>query len=195
MAIVGDLMDLPIPEVLNMLGRRTGKLELRDIPNLELLTLYLDEGFLRGFFAGEQEVQDGLAVRDRLLTVMESPLGTFAFRPTLPHQLHGGLNTPITRLLGILASAVDESGAYRDYFIGPETHFKMMAAPNLWLDTSLFVFLEGAKAFLERGISARDLSRSLHLELAQVQNYLFKLRSVGKIAPVSAGNVSTPPTA
>ena len=184
MAISGDLVDLPVPEVLNMIGRRVGTLEIVDIPEMNPLTLHLKEGFLRGFFERDQELGDGLSVRDRLLMVMDSRQGRFVFQGCPPDRLRGQLDMPIPRLLGIIASAVDESGAYRDYFANPQTAFKTLSAPNLWLDTNLFVFLEGAKAFLERGATAQDLSRSLHLDLAQVQTYLFKLRSVGKISPV-----------
>lgn len=184
MAISGDLVDLPIPEVLNMIGRRIGTLEILDIPEMNPLTLYLNEGFLRGFYEQGEELGDGLSVRDRLLMVMDSRQGRFVFESCSTEDMRGQLDMPVPRLLGIVASAVDESGAYRDYFANPQVAFKTLAAPNLWLDTNLFVFLEGAKAFLERGVTAQDLSRSLHLDLAQVQTYLFKLRSVGKISPV-----------
>lgn len=182
--ISGDLIDLPIPEILNMLGRRSGKLEVEGVPDLNRLTLHVGDGFLRGFFDGEEEIADWIRVRDRLLTVMDSFEGKFEFRPSPATHLLGELNMPIPRLLSIIAATVDESGAFRDYFANPETCFKTLAAPNLWLDTQLFMFLEAAKPFLERGATALDLAKSLHLDLAQVQNSLFKLRSVGKIAPV-----------
>lgn len=184
MAIAGDLRDLPISEVLNMIGRRTGVLKLTEIQGLEPLMLYLDAGSLRGFFEQDREIEDGMSVRSRLLTVMDAGEGRFEWNALAAEKLRGDLDIPVLRLFGIIAAAVDESGAYRDYFVDPKMVFKTLSAPNLWLDTNLFVFLEGAKAFLERGVTAEALARSLHLDLAQVQNHLFKLRSVGKIAPV-----------
>lgn len=186
MAIFGDLADLPFPEIFNMVGRRTGRLQIFGVPYLPNIDLDLEDGKLRGVRMGEEPIDDPLQVRDRLAPLMEAPRGIFEFQRCGPEALQGSLQMPITSLLMAIASAVDEISAYRERFAHPETRFKILASEEVWLDEDLWMFLERATPMLMQGSDASELARALHVSVEQVQLHLYKLRSVGRVAPVRA---------
>jgi hypothetical protein len=186
MAIFGDLADLPFPEIFNMVGRRTGRLLIFGVPDQGGFELDLIDGTLRGLQIDGEAISDPLRARDRLAVLMEAPRGLFEFHRSLPEQLRGNLELPVTSLLMAVASAVDEISAYRDRFPHPQTRFKRMASEEVWLDDDLYLFSERATPYLLRGTDADELARELGVSLEQVQLYLYKLRSVGWVAPVRA---------
>jgi hypothetical protein len=186
MAIFGDLADLPFAEIFNIVGRRTGKLVLWDLPGQTYFEIHLQDGALRGLRVGLEPVEDPFRVRARLSTLLEETSGRFEFRLARPEELFGSLALSIPGLLMSMAAAVDEIGAYRHRFPHPGTRFRCLAGEKIRLDQELFVFLQRATPWLEAGASAEELARFLGVGLDQVQLHLYKLRAVGQIAPVRA---------
>jgi hypothetical protein len=186
MAIFGDLSEFPFPEVLNMLGRRTGKLELFELPSSEPVEIHLREGTLCGLVVGDDLLDDVLHVRDKLRSLMQTTTGAFEFHAVAQEELDGQLDMPLQQLLMSLASAIDEISHYKNRFTHPKTRFKWISASDIWISDELYFFCERARPYLKMGTDAETLTRDLNLSLDQVQLCLYKLRSVGAVAPVRA---------
>ena len=186
MAIFGDLSDLPFPEIFNMIGRRTGRLLIFGVPGLPPYQLELADGGLKGLAVGPEKIGDPLRVRDKLTALMEAGRGTFEFQRCSREELEGELSLSLPYLLMAIASAVDEISAYRDRFAHPKTRFKILGSEEVWLDEDLYLFLERATPLLLLGCDAETLAATLNVSLEQVQLNLYKLRSVGRVAPARA---------
>jgi hypothetical protein len=194
-AIFGELSDLPFPEIFNMVGRRTGALLISGVSGLPPFQLLLADGALCALRFGAEAVNDPLQVRDKLAALMEAQSGTFEFQRRPAGSVTGRFRLPATSLLMAIASAVDEIGAYRDRFAHPRTRFKLLGGEEVWLDEDLRLFLERATPSLLEGADAEELARELDLSLSQIQLHLYKLRSVGKVAPVRAFEEEARPAA
>ncbi|HYU35726.1 MAG TPA: DUF4388 domain-containing protein [Thermoanaerobaculia bacterium] len=186
MAIFGDFADLPFPETFSMVGRRTGRLLISDVPDQGSFELHLVDGSLRGLRIDHEDIDDPLRARDRLAALMEAPCGLFQFHRCAPERLHGALDLPLISLLMSLASAVDEISAYRERFLHPQARFRRLAGEAVRLADDLDQFAQKATPYLLQGTDAEELARALDISLDQVRLYLYKLRSLGWIAPIGA---------
>lgn len=189
MAIFGDLLELQLPELLNLVGRRTGKLELLEVGKFKRVELHISSQYLKGIVISDELLDDALLVRDKLASVMNETSGTFEFHKVPEIALRGSLSISIPQLLLSIASTSDEIDAYRKSFSHPNTIYKCLTPCDVWLDEDLYLFFEKAQPFLNSGVDAQVLVDKLGLSLDQVQLYLYKLRSVGKVSPIRAFEV------
>jgi hypothetical protein len=195
MAIFGNLSDLPFPEIFNMIGRHNGRLVITDLPGDEIFELELAEGSLRSLRIEDEQISDTFRIWDRLASLMETSHGAFVFQRSTAEELHGKLNLPLPALLVTIAVIVDEMKAYRGRFSPPSTRFKKIADEGAVLDDDLDLFPDPAAPLLVRGTTAQELSREVHLSVAQVQLNLYKLCSAGWIAPVDSLDEEIPAAA
>lgn len=189
MAIFGDLLELQLPELLNLVGRRTGKLELLEVGKFKRVELHISTQCLKGIVIGDELLDDALLVRDKLASVMNETSGTFEFHKVPEIALRGSLSISIPQLLLSIASTIDEIDAYRKSFSHPNTIYKCLTPCEVWLDEDLYLFFEKAQPYLNSGVDAQVLANKLDLSLDQIQLYLYKLRSVGKVSPIRAFEV------
>jgi hypothetical protein len=188
-AIFGNFKDFPFIELISTLGRRAGKLSVWDLPSQARLELHLNGAVLQGLIVNGQPVTNVLKVRDHMVELMGAPAGTFEFSKLAPEQLQGRLSLPMSALMLRASSAVNEANVYRDRFPAPQTRFKLINLMGAWDDAELFEFVKRAQPALERGVSPLELSERLGLQLEQVQLYLYKLRTTGRIAPARVGGI------
>jgi hypothetical protein len=186
MSIFGDLAELSLPEILSMIAKRTGQLELTQLPGNQTIILHLSDDHLKGCIINRQLINDPLIVRDKLARVINETQGQFEFHKCAITNLQGELSLGIPQLLIAIAAQVDEISAYKHLFAHPQTRFQCLANVDIWLDEEIYLFLEKARNFLSRGIDAQTLAQKLNLSVEQVQLHLYKLRTLGQIAPVRA---------
>ena len=185
MAIFGDLQDMPLVDLLSMLGRRSGLLDVWDVGGKRnRYTLALDRGNLL-WMKDEGGYLDPLKARSTLLELASAGRGAFEFTPVEPPKGSPLLNWPIERVLLSVTTIHDELASYNSLLPDPKTRFQV-AALEVWLEEPLYSFWERAKPLLQAGASAEDLASRLRLPLDEVRYYLHKLRLVGKVAPVRA---------
>ncbi len=180
MALFGNLRDLPLPELLSLLARREGYLDL--ILPQSRLSLGLAGGRLQEVLEGGRRL-DPLEARARMVELMNAREGAFEFHPG---PVPRGLDWPVERLLMATITLVDELSAYHEALPDPRTRFRLKPGMDPLLDEPLFSFWQRAKPLLERGINAQILAQSLHLPLDQVRYYLHKLRLLGLVEVVRA---------
>jgi hypothetical protein len=185
LAIFGDFQDMPLVDLLSMLGRRSGLLDVWDVGGKRnRYILALDRGNLL-WVKDEGGYLDPLKARSTLLELASAGRGAFEFTPVEPPKGSPLLNWPIERVLLSVTTIHDELGSYNSLLPDPKTRFQV-AALEVWLEEPLYSFWERAKPLLQAGASAEDLASRLRLPLDEVRYYLHKLRLAGKVAPVRA---------
>jgi hypothetical protein len=185
LAIFGDFQDMPLVDLLSMLGRRSGLLDLWDVGGKRnRYILALDRGNLL-WMKDEQGYLDPLNARSTLLELASAGRGAFEFTPVEPPKGSPLLNWPIERVLLSVTTVQDELASYNSLLPDPKTRFQV-ATLEVWLEEPLHSFWERAKPLLQAGASAEDLASRLRLPLDEVRYYLHKLRLTGKVAPVRA---------
>lgn len=186
MAIYGSLSDLPAPEILNMLARRTGHLKVTTEPQpgrAARYDLHLDRDHLMGLFLDSRELTDTMLVRDAFRKLLEIEIGTFEFESVEPDLLNRSLRLPIKQLILSTATIIDELENYRSRFPHPDIVFHVTGPIHEHLPGDLELFWIRAEEHLQRGISANALSEALNLSVEEVQLHFYKLRSVGRLVP------------
>ena len=186
MAIFGALNELPIPEILTMLGRRSGKLKLWNLESKHRYELHMHEAKLKALYIDQQAVNDIMFVRESMIELIDAEQGSFEFERHPPDSLSQQLDIPVEQLLLSTATAIDEMKAYRQRFADQRTRFRSVGPVDVWLDDNLYMFWQYSSHLLENGCSAEEVAEHLNMQLDQVQLNLYKLRSLGKIAPVRA---------
>jgi hypothetical protein len=185
LAIFGDFQDMPLVDLLSMLGRRSGLLDVWDVGGKRnRYILALDRGNLL-WVKDEGGYLDPLKARSVLLELASAGRGAFEFTPVEPPKGSPLLNWPIERVLLSVTTIHDELASYNSLLPDPKTRFQV-AALEVWLEEPLYSFWERAKPLLQAGASAEDLASRLRLPLDEVRYYLHKLRLAGKVAPVRA---------
>jgi hypothetical protein len=186
MSIFGDLAELSLPDVLTMVAKRTGQLELTQLPHSPSITLNLSNEYLKGCTIDNQLINDPLVVRDKLVQLISSTQGHFEFQRCNIRDLQGHLSLNVSQLITTLITQAQEVSSYQRYFAHPQTKFLYLVNNDVWLDEEIYLFLEQARKFLLLGIDAQTLARELNMSLEQVQLYFYKLRILGQITPIRA---------
>jgi len=186
LAIYGNLGDLPLPDILNMLARRSGLLEVAEGDgrrNDASYRLYLDRDRLRGLFVNGREFSDPFLVADAFRVLLNLEPGTFEFTILEESELQGTLALPVKQLILSSATVIDELNAYRARFPHPTIIFQSDVPVLEHLPGDLELFWMRAEPHLKTGMSAEELARELQLSVEQVQLHLYKLRTAGTIVP------------
>ncbi|APD10441.1 MULTISPECIES: DUF4388 domain-containing protein [Thermus] len=193
MAIFGSLKDMPFPDLVGMLGRRSGVLEVFHLPGRKVgYTIALDGGKVLWVREGTK-VLDPVQARSVLQELFRAEEGAFEFAQGTPPPPPNGqaLGWPLERILLTTTTVVDELAAYRPHLPDPKTRFQAVAL-EVWLEEPLWSFWERARPLLAQGASAEDLGHRLGLPVEEVAYYLHKLRLAGKVAPVRAYQETRP---
>lgn len=185
MAIFGNLRDMPFPDLVAMLGRRSGVLEVFALPGKRQgYRIALDGGRVLWIQEGNQPL-DPMKARSVVQDLFYAQEGAFEFHPGAPPANGQPLGWPLEQLLLSFTAMEDERRAYAAFLPDSKTRFQAVAL-EVWLEEPLYTFWERAKPLLERGASSEEISQALHLPLEEVRYYLHKLRLAGKVAPVRA---------
>lgn len=181
-------------EVVALLSRKSGALEISLGPFRSHYQLYVADGSLRGMVRDHSPVEDALQAREEIVKLFVAQSGSFEFTKLSPESLVGNLDLPLQRILLSISTMHDEIGAFREHFADPRTQFRATQALEESLDPTLSDFWQRSHKYfsdLPSGISAQQLSSLLRISLEQAQLYLYKLRAAGLVAPIRA--VEQPP--
>jgi hypothetical protein len=184
MAVFGNFADFPFPELLTLVGYRTGKILIRNTIADKQYEWHLHSATICGVIVNSKPLDDVLQVRGCMLDLIDDSSSAFEFHRHSYEELLHYFNLPTEHLVLSTAAAMDELSAYRNFFPHEQTYFQSNGQMDIWLDEQLSSFWERSSSYFKKGCNARDLAENLHLNLEQVQLNFYKLRSVGKIAPV-----------
>lgn len=183
MPVTGEIAELPLPELLNMMRYRAGKLILQGTAQVSEMVLHFTPGYLCGFQAENRILKSEVQVVDKLVGVTASPVGHFIFEPRHASSLMGSVRIGIDRLALIIVSKVDELSVHRAQLPPAHRVFRLAPAPPdgssrpepAWEDADLAEFYRASETLLRCGISAEKLASIEQISMEQTQLYLYKL--------------------
>ena len=184
MPILGNLSEYPLPEVLIMIGCRTGTLRLYDVPEFGLLDIDFADGELQAMKLGKQTITDTDVVVAKLSEIVQSREGMFEYRMHPVSLVERSEPVLINRLVIAVVYYVDEQLRKRTS-LSPE-HWYMLEPiqSEIWMDPELEAFLKEAEPYLVPGVHAEELAQWLKLDLAKTLENLTSLLQLGLIKEV-----------
>jgi hypothetical protein len=190
MSIHGSFKTLPLPDLLPMLARRNGVLEINHLAHYGTLHVVFERGIVRRL-EHNSVAMDRVQARAALLEAVNDSKGTFRFTAdTMFVPRDGDLNWSLEKVLLGLATQADEQ-AHHDALL-PDADIVFQAtsfvAPP---DEPLWSFWQRAQDWLAQGVSARKLAVQLGIPERQAQFFLYKLRLAGKVSPVRLIDLDT----
>lgn len=206
MAIFGNVTDMPLPDVLTMVGRSTGRFIVSQTSCGHAYELHLDRGMLIALIVDQEPIGDIFQVHNRMVELMNLHAGDFEFEKQEVSSLMLQFNLSIEMLLLSSLAALDELEAYRSRLPNNQTIFQILPSKEAWLEGDLLEFWECSYNLLAEGTSAEKIAERTSLFIDHVLLCLYKLRTAGIIAPVRAfsprisgglngGRIAIPPAA
>lgn len=185
MPVTGDIAELPLPELLNMMRHRSGKLSLLQTQQVSEIQMHFTPGYVCGFMVDKQIIRSESQVVDKLVSVTAAPIGHFVFTPAHASSLMGSVRIQIDRLALIIVSQVDEISVNKASLSPPHRIFRLQKTdqPVEFEEQNLSEFFHASVDLLKCGISAEKLASIVQISSEQVQLYLYKLNILGLVAP------------
>ncbi len=185
MPVTGDIADLPLPDLLDMMRHRSGKLSLLQTQQISEMQLHFTKGFLCGFMADKHIIKSESQVVDKLVSVTANPIGHFVFNPAHASSLMSSVRIQVDRLALIIVSQVDEISVNKQDLPAPHRIFRLQPLETAvqFEEQNLAEFYQSSVNLLKCGISAEKLASIERISTEQVQLYLYKLSILGLVAP------------
>jgi hypothetical protein len=180
MPIVGNLSEFPLPEVLLLIGIRTGRLRLLDVPEFGVLDIDISSGEVQTMHIGGETFSDTRKMLDKLSAIVQAQSGMFEFR-LAPVSLAPRTNALSIHDLAIqLVCHVDEQTAKQS--VAPaieQRHRLVIPQPEIWVEPELNQFFQDALTLLTSGVSQDELAHKLGIDPGLVYKHLTHLRLLG----------------
>ena len=185
MPVTGDIAELPLPELLNMMRHRSGKLSLLQTQQISEMQLHFTPGYLCGFMVDKHIIKSEAQVVDKLVGVTANPVGSFVFTPAHASSLMGSVRIQVDRLALIIVSQVDEISVNKQSLSPPHRIFRLQEYDSAFEfeEAGLAEFFQNSVNLLKCGISAEKLASIERISTEQVQLYFYKLNILGLVAP------------
>jgi hypothetical protein len=180
MPILGNLSEFPLPEVLLLIGARTGKLRLLDVPEFGMLEIDFFNGEVHSLHIGQRTLTEITDLIDKLSAVVQANGGMFEFK------MHSIVPVPrprpltITQLVMSLVCHVDEQIA-RQQSAPHHWYILETPEPEIWIEPELEQFFVATRAALTTGVYPNELAEKMNLDPAVVHKNLTNLRLLGLI--------------
>lgn len=187
MPIVGNLSEFPLPEVLLLIGQRTGRLRLLDIPEFGILEVDISNGAVQTMRIGRNAVTEISRMIDKLAAVLRTSSGMFDFQLMPVSLLSGQLPVTIHELAMKLVCHVDQQAAEDSKASTSGLHYRLLVSnPDIWMEPELDLFFCTARPFLASASSVDELACHLQMEPAHVHDNLTKLRQLEIVELIGA---------
>ncbi len=182
MALFGSLREMTLAELLPLLARKTGVLEVI-LPGRPKVGISFKDGHIQEVREGKRSL-DPLEARALLMELLYLKEGSFEFHPG---PVQKGFNWRVEGFLLLTATLMDELSGRKEELPHPKTRFTLKAGvgENL-LDEPLLSFWNKAKTLLKGPQSVETLAENLNLPPDHVAYYLHKLRLLGLVEPYRA---------
>jgi hypothetical protein len=191
MPLVGNLSEFPLPEVLLLIGSRTGRLRIYDVPELSPVEMDLSEGQAHGLHIGDYFLTETAQIIAELSFLVETGEGMFEFsaQPVVSVQRDEPL--PISEFVMLLVLHVDEKLAQQRALLAPQLFYMLETPPEMEIDPGLNLFYQQSRQLLAGGVRAEDLAEYLGLEEEFVRLNLDHLHQLGFVKLLETSDVET----
>ena len=123
MPLVGSLSEFPLPEVLLLIGSRTGRLRIYDVPELTDVDIDLSEGHAHGLHIGDYFLTEPNQIVAELSFMVESGEGLFEFSAQPIVSVRRDEPLPVSELVMLLVLHVDEKLAKQRALLAPQLFY------------------------------------------------------------------------
>lgn len=192
MSLVGNLSEFPLPEVLLLIGCRTGRLRIYDAPEILPLEMDVSEGNAHGLRIDESFVTEPRHIVAELSVLVESGEGKFEFasRPVVSVQRDEPLQ--ISELVMLLVLHVDEKLAKQRALLAPQQFYLLETPPpKADIEPGLNLFYLQSKQLLAGGVRSEDLAEYLGMEENIVRPHLDSLHQLGFVKLMETTDVQS----
>jgi len=180
MPIVGNLSEFPLPEVLLLIGQRTGRLRLLDIPEFGILDVDISNGSVQTMKMGSCVLTETREMVDKLGVIVQARSGMFEFQMGPVALMVNQRLVSIHDLAMLLVCHVDEQAAQNKAVpVAEQKHRLVVFEPEIWMEPELYQFFHAARS--------GKLAREMGMASGIVHENLTKLRLLGIIEMVEAG--------
>jgi hypothetical protein len=179
MPIVGNLSEFPLPEVLLLIGNRTGRLRLLDVPEFGVLDVDISGGEVQTMHMGGAAVHETTAMLDKLSAIVHTQAGMFEFRLGPVSLAARGQPLSTHDLALKLVCHVDEQASQAPGTTPEQMHRLVIPQPEIWVEPDLNQFFHEARALLTSGVSQDELAQKLGIDPGLVYKHLNHLRMLG----------------
>lgn len=180
MPILGNLSEFPLPEVLLLIGPRTGRLRLLDVPEFGILEVDFFNGEVHALYIGNRMLTEIGDLIEKLSTVVQMNGGMFEFKMHSIVPVPRSAPLTITQLVMSLVCHVDEKMA-RQQSLAHHWYVLENPMPDIWIEPELHEFFAAGRPFLTKGVYRDELSELLRLDPEVVHKNLTNLRLLGVI--------------
>jgi hypothetical protein len=182
MPILGNLSEFPLPEVLLLIGPRTGRLRLLDVPEFGIMDIDLSNGEVQAMHMGGKEFTESGDMIEKLSAVVQAQGGMFEF------LVHPVTSVPrqrpliVNHLVMSLVCHVDQQVA-RQQETASHNYWYVLESPQpeIWIEPGLHSFFVVAFSSLASGIQLDELANRLDLDVNDVHQNLTNLRLLGLV--------------
>ena len=190
MPLVGNLCEFPLPEVLLLIGTRTGRLRVYDLPEFVPVEMDLSEGQAHGLHIGDYFLTEPSQIVSELSFMVETGGGMFEFSAQSIGSARRDEPLPINELVMLLVLHVDEKLAKQRALVTPQLFYMLETPPpKTGIDPVLNLFYHQSRHLLAGGVRSEDLADYLGLELEMVQLNLNNLHQLGFVKLLETSDV------
>jgi hypothetical protein len=192
MPLSGDLADFPLPEVLLLIGSRTGRLRLCDAPEFVPIEIDLSDGYAHGLHIGGKTMTEQAQIVAELSYAIETGNGRFQFTAQPIESVHREQPLAINELVMQLVLRVDEKLAKHRAVLAPELFYVLVApVPTTELKDDLRLFFVQSRHLLSGGVRSQDLSEYLGIDDELTRLHLYHLHQLGLVRLIETTDVET----
>jgi len=192
MPLVGNLSEFPLPEVLLLIGSRTGRLRLYDAPEIIPLEMDLSEGHAHGLHIGDSFLTERAQIVAELSFMVETGEGMFEFSAQPVISVRHNEQLPINELVMLLVLHVDEKLAKQNAVLAPQLFYMLETSPpEMEIDPDLNLFYQQSRQLLAGGVRSEDLAEYMGLEHTVVRLHLDTLHQFGFVKLIETSDVET----
>ena len=191
MPIGGHLSEFPLPEVLLLIGSRTGRLRLYNVPEFADMELDLSDGKAHALHLGGSYLIEDREIVTELSVIVGTGEGMFEFKPELVISVQREQPLAISQLVMMLVLHVDEILAKQRTLLSTEpVYFLQTPVPAIWIDPELNVFFHRCKSMLENGARSEEIAENLEMDHDEVRLSLTYLRQLDFVQMFDGSEIS-----
>jgi hypothetical protein len=189
MPIIGNLSEFPLPEVLILIGSRTGTLRLYDVPEFGIMDIDFSNGEVQAMTLGNQTLTALMDIIAKLSAVVQTGMGMFEFRIHPVSSVLREEPAMINRLVISLVYHVDEQLKQQTTLLPDSWYLMETHQPDIWMEPELHVFLSQAQPHLVAGVHLEELAKCLKLDVSQTYQKLTSLCQLGSVRLVDGAEI------
>jgi hypothetical protein len=190
MPLSGDLAEFPLPEVLLLIGSRTGRLRLFDAEEFVPMEIDLSAGFAHGLHIGSTLLLELRQIVAELSFAIETGSGRFEFTSQPIVTVTRDQPLAINELVMQLVLRVDEKLAKHRAVLAPELFYVLVApVPASELEGDLKSFFLQSRYLLSGGVRSQDLSEYLGIDDEVTRLNLYHLHQLGLVRLIETTDV------